>query len=95
MSDSDYSWAGRALKWLAFSKEYQVRSSGLAVAVAFSPDEDVFFSEEDILEYPSDILATCGGLVTIIERQNWRETIQYVALAYYSVKEYLTSEHLL
>ena len=68
----------------------------MAVAVAFDPDNEAFFDEEDVIEDPNDALTVCGSLVIVFETflDSSGAKGKCIALAHYSVKEYLISEHL-
>jgi ankyrin repeat protein len=90
--EADARCAHRLLQWLAFSTQHPLQLSELAVAVAFDPELEAAFGVEDVMEDIQDVLSICGSLVTMI-RSPW-QTTEHVALAHYSVKEYLVSEHI-
>jgi hypothetical protein len=90
--EADARYAHRLLQWLAFSTHHPMQLSELAVAVASDPELEAAFDVEDVIEDIQDVLSICGSLVTII-RSPW-QTTEHVALAHYSVKEYLVSDHI-
>jgi hypothetical protein len=92
ISEADARYVHRFLQWLAFSTQYPLRLTELAVAVAFDPELEAAFDVEDVIVDTDDMLSIYGSLVTMI-RSPW-QTTEHVALAQYSVKEHLVSEHI-
>jgi hypothetical protein len=91
INEQDSQLVRRLLLWLTFPPFPPLTIDQLAEAVALDPDSTPPFDDENIIEDPEDILRMCGSLVT---RLSVRGAEGRVVLAHYSVKEYLTSEHL-
>jgi ankyrin repeat protein len=96
ISEADSQYAVTILQWLTFSIRplsiYEV-----AEIVAIDVKNEPKFDCEGILEDPLDVLSICSSLVniTIEERDRGQESgRQVVALAHYSVKEYLLSDRI-
>jgi hypothetical protein len=88
------------LRWLAFSSR-SLSVEEISEIVAIDVERDPLFDRREVLEDPLDVLSICSSLVTIttaeessIRTQNNGSdpARQVVALAHYSVKEYLISE---
>lgn len=92
----DASVTRHILQWLAFSVSRPLTFAELAVAVAFDPTAEHLFNEEDVIEDHDDVVAICGSLVIIVGERTYtnQDTSHCLALAHYSVKDYLISEHL-
>jgi ankyrin repeat protein len=91
--DSEY--AIRILQWLTFSAR-PLSIDEVAEVVAIDIEHDPTFDGDEILEDPLDILNICSGLVTmnVVEDQWQKSPRRIVALAHYSVKEYLLSDRI-
>jgi hypothetical protein len=95
--DSEY--AVRILQWLAFSSR-PLLVEEIAEVVAIDVERKPAFNSEEVLEDPSEVLSICSSLVTITTtRQRFstssKDHSKVVALAHYSVKEYLVSKRIL
>jgi Ankyrin repeats (3 copies) len=99
---SEYSkYAASILQWLAFSMRPLLLEE-IQEVVAIDVDRDPMFDPEDVLQDPLDLWRICSSLITITKtvkdpRFAWiyvdeKRSYQIVALAHYSVKEYLISE---
>lgn len=99
----DAEYALRALRWLAFS-DRPLYLDEVAEVMAIDPEREVPFDADEVLEDPLDVLSICSSLVTITsltkdqvphgDRVNSTDD-RAVALAHYSVQEYLLSERCL
>jgi ankyrin repeat protein len=97
ISEEESEYALRILRWLAFSEE-TVSLNELAEVVAIDITRDPAFDWDEVLEDPLDALGICSSLVTIAtvnmyKRGKFRE-LQTIALAHYSVQEYLLSDRI-
>ncbi|KAF2460324.1 ankyrin repeat-containing domain protein, partial [Lineolata rhizophorae] len=89
IDDKRLDYALRILKWLAFAaRPLDVKE--VAEAAAIDPTCSPAFDPDKVLEDPFDVLTICSSLITISGGSE-----QEVALAHYSVKEYLTSSRIL
>jgi ankyrin repeat protein len=97
ISEEDSKYAMRILRWLMFSlrplcieEVAEVAAIDISRSPAFDPDE--------VLEDPLDVLSICSSLVTLTTvsksdtHDRPRNSRRLVALAHYSVKEYLVSD---
>jgi hypothetical protein len=84
----DREYAIRILQWLTFS-ERPLTIREVAEVVAIDVERDPAFDRDEVLEDPLEVLNICSSLVTITD--SVEETI---ALAHYSVKEYLVSDRI-
>ncbi|KAF2738596.1 hypothetical protein EJ04DRAFT_41219, partial [Polyplosphaeria fusca] len=94
--DNDYSqYAFRILQWLTFS-EKPLSVDEVAEAIAIDVKRELVFDRDEVLEDSLEILKICPSLVTIATENDsgWRAPREVVALAHYSVKEYLISERI-
>jgi hypothetical protein len=93
--DEDYSqYALRILQWLTFSAR-PLLIDEVAEVVAIDAKRDPAFDCDEVLEDPLEVLNICSSLVTMaVDNSNLRgrSSRQVVALAHYSVKEYLVSD---
>jgi hypothetical protein len=95
--DEDYSqYALRILQWLTFSTR-PLLIDEVAEVVAIDAKRDPAFDRGEVLEDPLEVLNICSSLVTMTVDDNYRvgeSSRQIVALAHYSVKEYLVSDRI-
>ena len=99
ISKEDSEYAVRILRWLAFSAR-PLLVEEIAEVIAIDVERNPAFNREEVLEDPLDVLSICSSLVTITTtRSTWNRLqtgpdvpSRCVALAHYSVKEYLISE---
>jgi ankyrin repeat protein len=96
--DVDYSqYALRILQWLTFSAR-PLSIDEVAEVVAIDTRRDPAFDRDEVLEDPMEVLNICSSLVTTMVDHNsntWGESPRpIVALAHYSVKEYLVSDRI-
>ena len=78
----------RILQWLVFS--YRPLSvEELAEVVAIDVDREPAFDRDDVFEDAMDVLDICSSLVSVVTTKG--SLIRIVALAHYSVQEYLVS----
>jgi ankyrin repeat protein len=97
--DENYSqYAIRILQWLTFSAR-PLSIDEVAEAVAIDAKRDPAFDRDEVLEDPMEVLNICSSLVTMTMTVDY--TYEYkglpkevVALAHYSVKEYLVSDRI-
>ncbi|KAF1999768.1 hypothetical protein P154DRAFT_523078 [Amniculicola lignicola CBS 123094] len=95
--DEDYSqYAFRILQWLTFSAR-PLLIDEVAEVVAIDAKRDPAFDRDEVLEDPLEVLNICASLVTMTVDNSYRgreSSRQIVALAHYSVKEYLVSDRI-
>jgi len=96
--DEDYSqYALRILQWLTFSAR-PLLIDEVAEVVAINAKRDPAFNCDEVLEDPLEVLNICSSLITITVDDNFKvpgeSSRQIVALAHYSVKEYLVSDRI-
>jgi hypothetical protein len=95
--DEDYSqYALRILQWLTFSVR-PLLIDEVAEVVAIDAKRDPAFDRDEVLEDPLEVLNICSSLVTMTDDDNYRvgeSSRQIIALAHYSVKEYLVSDRI-
>jgi hypothetical protein len=95
--DEEYSqYALRILQWLTCSAR-PLSIDEVAEVVAIDAKRDPAFDREEVLEDPLEVLRICSSLITIVDDNNYRRgksSTQVVALAHYSVKEYLVSDRI-
>ncbi|USP80732.1 hypothetical protein yc1106_08006 [Curvularia clavata] len=92
--DDEYAeYAIRILQWLAFS-ERPLSLRQIAEVVAIDTSRDPEFDPEEILEDPLDALKICSSLVTITQSHEYLKNSTQIALAHYSVKEFLVSDRI-
>ncbi|PSN62572.1 hypothetical protein BS50DRAFT_122517 [Corynespora cassiicola Philippines] len=91
---SDVDYAVRILRWLAFSTR-PLCLNEVAEVAALEADRCLAFDPEEVLEEPLEVLKICSSLVTIRPGGQPWEPPETVALAHYSVKEYLVSDRIL
>jgi ankyrin repeat protein len=88
ISEEDREYAVRILQWLTFSKQ-PLTIREVAEVVAIDVERDPAFDRDEVLEDPLEVLDICSSLVTVTDSVN-----QYIALAHYSVKEYIVSDRI-
>ncbi|KAJ8106078.1 hypothetical protein OPT61_g9781 [Boeremia exigua] len=96
----DREYALKILQWLVFS-ERPLSVEEVAEVIAIDIERDPAFDRDEVLEDPMDVLNICSSLVTITrgkkdeEEEDEESTEQrLVALAHYSVQEYLVSDRI-
>jgi ankyrin repeat protein len=97
ITEEESKYALRILRWLAFSIE-PLSLNEVAEAVAIDITRDPAFDRDEVLEDPLDALGICSSLVTIatvtMYKQGIYDDVQTIALAHYSVQEYLLSDRI-
>lgn len=96
ISEEDSEYAIRILQWLAFSAR-PLSVEEIAEIAAIDVARDPAFDCDEVLEDPLEALSICSSLVTITAnnaQENSRPTQKIVALAHYSVLEYLVSNRI-
>jgi hypothetical protein len=88
ISEEDTEYAIRILQWLTFSAR-PLSVKEVAEAVAINVERDPAFDHNEVLEDPREVLNICSSLVTIADPKQ-----QTIALAHYSVREYLVSDRI-
>jgi hypothetical protein len=104
IDDENSEYTVRILRWLAFSSRPLLLEE-IAEVIAINSGRDPAFDSQEVLEDPSDVSRICSSLVTIATTEEpasehfsssssrlSKSTQKVVALAHYSVKEYLLSE---
>ncbi|KAF1973791.1 hypothetical protein BU23DRAFT_580048 [Bimuria novae-zelandiae CBS 107.79] len=92
--EADSEYAIRILRWLTFSAR-PLSVNKIAEVVAIDTKRDPAFDRDKVLEDPLDALHICSSLVTITVNNEHDDyelegvSREIVALAHYSVKEYL------
>jgi ankyrin repeat protein len=96
ISRKDCKYAMRILQWLTFSAR-PLSVEEIAEVVAIDVARDLAFDRDEVLEDPLEALNICSSLVTITKNDaggRSRPTQQIIALAHYSVQEYLMSDRI-
>ncbi|KAF9735101.1 hypothetical protein PMIN04_006527 [Paraphaeosphaeria minitans] len=99
ISEEDSDYAIRILQWLTFS-ERPMSVEEIAEVVALDAARDPAFDRDEVLEDPLEVLNICSSLVTLtlVEEESSVNlqvtTKRIVALAHYSVQEYLLSDRI-
>jgi ankyrin repeat protein len=99
ISEADSKYAMRILRWLVCSIR-PLCVEEVAEAVAIDTSRSPAFDPDEILEDPLDVLSICGGLVTLTTTSKSDlydrpfNSQRIVALAHYSVQEYLVSDQI-
>ncbi|CAN9361213.1 unnamed protein product [Alternaria alternata] len=96
ISEEHSEYAMRILQWLTFSAQ-PLSVEEVAEVVAIDVARDPAFDRDEVLEDPLEALDICSSLITITtngadERSGSAQRI--VALAHYSVQEYLVSDRI-
>jgi hypothetical protein len=96
IDEEDAKYAVRVLRWLAFCGR-PLSVEEISEVVAINPEHDPAFDRQEILQDPLDVLDICSSLVVITTSEphsssSLTSDSKVVALAHYSVKEYLISE---
>jgi ankyrin repeat protein len=96
ISEEDSEYAIRILQWLTFSAR-PLTVEEIAEVVAIDVARDPAFDRDEVLEDPLEVLNICSSLVTITaNKAEWpRPEQRIVALAHYSVQEYLVSNRIM
>jgi hypothetical protein len=96
ISEEYSEYAMRILQWLTFSAR-PLSVEELAEVVAIDVARTPAFNRDEVLEDPLEVLNICSSLVTITTNkaeEPWRPVQRIIALAHYSVQEYLVSERI-
>ncbi|KAI4940771.1 hypothetical protein J4E91_011258 [Alternaria rosae] len=96
ISKEDCVYAMRILQWLTFSAR-PLSVTEVAEVVAIDVARDVAFNRDEVLVDPLEALDICSSLVTITKNEEDGKlgpTQQIIALAHYSVQEYLVSDRI-
>ncbi|KAF2740332.1 hypothetical protein EJ04DRAFT_424663 [Polyplosphaeria fusca] len=95
ISEDDSEYAIRILRWLTFSAQ-PLSIEAIAEVIAINVEREPAFEPDEVLEDPSEVLNICSSLVTITTEKDNRhgKPKEVVALAHYSVKEYLLSDRI-
>ncbi|KAL5371605.1 hypothetical protein DPSP01_014146 [Paraphaeosphaeria sporulosa] len=96
ISEEDSEYAIRILQWLTCSAR-PLSVEEIAEVAAIDVARDPAFDHDEVLEDPLEALNICSSLVTITAnnaQENSRPTQKTVALAHYSVQEYLVSNRI-
>ncbi|KAF2878542.1 vegetative incompatibility protein HET-E-1 [Massariosphaeria phaeospora] len=89
-------YAMRILQWLTFSTR-PLSVEEIAEVVAINVARDPALDRDEVLEDPLEALNICSSLVTITTNEadgRSRPSQQIIALAHYSVQEYLVSDRI-
>jgi ankyrin repeat protein len=96
ISGEDCEYAMRILRWLTFSAR-PLSVEEIAEVVAIDVARDPAFLRDEVLEDPLEALNICSSLVTITTNKakgRLGPAQRIVALAHYSVQEYLVSDRI-
>ncbi|KAK1918627.1 hypothetical protein CFE70_001353 [Pyrenophora teres f. teres 0-1] len=96
ISKEDCVYAMRILQWLTFSAR-PLSVTEVAEVVAIDVARDLAFNRDEVLVDPLEALDICSSLVTITKNEEdgrLEPTQQIIALAHYSVKEFLVSDRI-
>jgi hypothetical protein len=96
ISEEYAEYAIRILQWLTFSAR-PLSVEEIAEVVAIDVARDPAFDRDEVLEDPLEVLDICSSLVTITTNGadgGSRPAQRIVALAHYSVQEYLVSDRI-
>ncbi|OAG10753.1 HET-domain-containing protein, partial [Paraphaeosphaeria sporulosa] len=89
IGEEDSNYAMRILQWLTFSQR-PLSVEEIAEIIALDSKRDQSFDRDEVLEDPLEVLNICSSLVTVTVVM----TKRIVALAHYSVQEYLLSDRI-
>jgi hypothetical protein len=96
ISKEDRNYAIRILQWLTFSAR-PLSVEEVAEIVAIDVARDSAFDRDEVLEDPLEALNICSSLVTVTTNEakgRSRPAQRIIALAHYSVQEYLVSNRI-
>jgi hypothetical protein len=96
IGEQDRDFAMRILQWLTFSAR-PLSVEEIAEVVAIDVAREPAFDRDDVLEDPLEALNICSSLVTLTtNKANGRTESAHriIALAHYSVQEYLVSDRI-
>ena len=96
VTEEDCEYARRILQWLTFSAR-PLLAEEIAEVVAIDVAREPAFDRDEVLEDPLEVLNICSSLVTITTNPAevmWGPVQRTVALAHYSVQEYLVSNRI-
>lgn len=96
ISKEDSEYAIRILRWLTFcARPLSIDEIAEVIAIDIEHEE---FDSDEVLEDPWEVLNICSSLITVAmdkEDEDQSSPKYWVALAHYSVKEYLLSDRIL
>ncbi|KAH7069938.1 hypothetical protein BKA63DRAFT_569533 [Paraphoma chrysanthemicola] len=97
ISEEDCAYAIRILQWLTFSAR-PLAVEELAEVVAIDVEREPAFDRDEVLADPLEALEICSSLVTVTRihkpSRDLKPARKFIALAHYSVQEYLVSERI-
>jgi hypothetical protein len=93
ISEEDSKHVIRILQWLIFSAR-PLSVEEVAEVVAIDIARDPIFDRDEVLEDPLEALNICSSLVAVITHRSRHSVKHTLALAHYSVQEYLLSDRL-
>ncbi|USP74830.1 putative multiple ankyrin repeats single kh domain protein [Curvularia clavata] len=96
ISEQDSDFAMRILQWLTFSAR-PMSVEEIAEVVAIDVAREPAFDRDEVLEDPLEAINICSSLVAITTNNaegRKRPTQRIIALAHYSVQEYLMSDRI-
>jgi ankyrin repeat protein len=96
ISEQDHKFAMHILQWLTFSAR-PMSVEEIAEVVAIDVAREPAFDRDEVLEDPLEALNICSSLVTVTLNKvegGSRPAQQIIALAHYSVREYLVSDRI-
>ncbi|KAF2628860.1 hypothetical protein BU25DRAFT_390834 [Macroventuria anomochaeta] len=96
INEDDSEYAIRILRWLTFSAR-PLSVEEFSEVVAIDVTRDPAFERDEVLEDPLEALNICSSLVTLTtnkEEGRSRPSQRIIALAHYSVQEYLVSDRI-
>jgi hypothetical protein len=96
ISEEDREYATRILQWLTFSAR-PLTVEEVAEVVAIDVTRNPAFDPDEVLEDPLEVLTICSSLVTVTTNETkggFGPVQRIIALAHYSVQEYLVSDRI-
>jgi hypothetical protein len=96
ISEEDREYATRILQWLTFSAR-PLTVEEIAEVVAIDVARDPAFDPDEVLEDPLEALTICSSLLTVTTNETkggFGPVQRIIALAHYSVQEYLVSDRI-
>jgi hypothetical protein len=96
ISEEHSVYAMRILQWLTFSAR-PLSVEEIAEVIAIDVAREPAFDGDEVLEDPMEALNICSSLVTITTNKPdgiWIPAQRIIALAHYSVQEYLVSDRI-
>lgn len=96
IDEKDCKYALRILQWLTFSAR-PLSAEEIAEIAAIDSARDLAFDRDEVLEDPLEALNICFSLLSVTTNKlkgNLRSAQYTIALAHYSVREYLVSDRI-